>query len=371
MVERGAVKQLARLARAWFWAGVSVWSTTSAAQAARPGCVELTIPGQLPMGASWHNLVQQETRALLDEQTSACAHLEVVEEAGAGAAPLLLQVDWAGSVRAMPLDLSGLAEAERPRAAALLARGLLQQVIAEHDGQPEAPAPTGEAAPTEPDGLPSWDRTEAARPSSASQLTPPRPGTTTPPRKRSAWDDYAWQPIAKRDDRFAAPERTERTSPWSGSLLGGSAVALDSLTPMFQLELGVQRLVGVPYARVGLAAHGVYSPMEVTAGGPGLRTAIDFRLLHYAPLRLWLGPGLSFTQLLILTNGADYSARYTSTIAGVDARATLELAVSRRAFLTLALELAYALRYLRVVTADQTVFAYEGLLLALRVGVGF
>jgi hypothetical protein len=345
------------------------------AEAQPPSCVELTLPEQLPMRASWQALLRQETRPLLTDEAGACAQIEVL---GGDAADrsLTLQVSWSGVSRVLPLALDDVPEAQRPRAAALLAHGLLQQLL----GEPREPAVDAtEAAQREPAAgtqpskptLPAWDQSPDG-PSSASQLTPPRPAPRRA--KRTPWDDFQWQPGSDKRDQFQGPARRPG-SPWSGAAFSGGGVALMSATALIQLELAAQRRFDLAGMRLGLALLGLFAPSRIFAGGPGARGSLDFHVVQSRYVRLWLGPGFSLAALLLNayseTSDSSYQVRSARAVAAADVRASLDIAVSRQACLTVALELGYPLRYLRVVSGEEVVLAYQGPLLALRLGVGF
>jgi hypothetical protein len=344
---------------------LGMWLAAARAHAEPPACVELALPEQLPQRAAWNTLLLQETRPLLAGEGGPCAQIEVQEnDAGDARA---LQVSWAGASRVLPLMLEDLPEGQRPRAAALLAHGLLQQLVGEPPAE-TAPAPPAPLTNDE-SALPAWDQATDS-PSSASQLSPPRP---TPRRsKRTPWDDYRWQPGPEARDQFASPAR-RHGSRWSGAASSGGGLALTSLTPLLQLELAAQRQLDVARMRLGIGLLALLSPSRVFVGGPGARGSVDFLVTQSRYARLWLGPGFSFTVLVlqVYDNESLYSTNMVRSVAAADVRASVDIAVSRRAYLTLALEFAYPLRYLRVISGDETLFAYAGPLLGLRVGVGF
>lgn len=356
----------------------SLLLTSNDAHAQRPACVEISLPDSLPGRPAWRSLLLQETRPLIEGDTGACATVEIALERE-GALPLLT-VSWAGSVRSLPLALEELPEAERARAAALLARGLLQQAVDQHERE-QLQDVSADAAPPPAATHDEQGTTSNAPTGSAAQLTPPQPPPAREKRRKSRWDDYDWrspsdemaQTLVARTDRFLEPDRMRRGSPWSGMASSGVSIGLTSGDTLLSLELGAQLLLASRHLRVGLAALGLFSPVLTATGAPGARASFEVRLADSPRTRVWLGPGLTAAHMIV--NGeipeGGASFRASGPVVSTDVRASLDLALSGYAYLSVALELAFALRYLDVVNGDQTLFAYAGPMLGLRVGVGF
>lgn len=376
------------------------------ARAEAPACVDLVLPEALAAHDSWRSLLEQEAKPLAAAQGGSCARIAVLLAPGSREANAL-QVSWDTQLRTIPLVLGDLPAAQRPRAAALLARGMLQQLVHASDAAEreraaaklaaqsasqaatrEASSPAGNRtgnasersradapaartaaisasssdrrsdagqvaaeAPTKP---PALRRTESATPPAAAVSTP------SPPR------------AAVLDDEIPEP-RTRRGQQWSGVALAGSTVLLNQLHPLIQFELGVQRRIDALHARVGLGLTGlVTQTRSLQLGGPGVRLGVEFALARSPLARVWLGPGGGVYELILArTNDDGSTLRSLHTVANVDARLNLELVISPKALLLLALEAVCVVRYLDVRKEEARLLAYSGLLVGLRVGAGF
>jgi hypothetical protein len=345
-------------------------------RAEAPACIELSLPAQLPARAAWMSLLQQETKSLLEDGAHGCAQIEVFEDPSEGAA-LSLQVAWLGRARMAPLTLGEVPPREHARAAALIARGLLQQLLQES----VTPSPTLPAAPPSGAATHSDDReTQSSQPKPKAkqpklaerQATPPK----APPASALLPTSAGPRPL-ERD--IELPPRTRRTrTAWSGSVLGGSAVVLSSLTALVHVELGAQRSFLPQHTRLALALTGVFAPTRaysgtVRLGGPGLRGAVDFLLVTNRLRRVWLGAGASAMELVLGRRVAEQPDTVHSyhTVVAVDLRASFEIAVSPDAYFLIVLEASYPLRYLKVRRETQELLAYAGPMIGLRLGVSF
>jgi hypothetical protein len=383
------------------------WLTTAPLYAAPPACVEIALPAKLPARASWKSLLSQETRSLLETGAGACAEIDVQEEDDERGA-LTLQVGWLGRTRRLPLALNDVPLAERPRAAALLARGLLQQLLQEESAvQPDTASPDAASAsviavspaPETEAGASAASAKSAARSTSTSTSTaalstppPPASARTTPPADKKPAP--ALEPLQapastrayNRDDSEPAPARV-RTSPWSGSAMAGSALVLVNFAALVEFELGLQRSYPKRRTRLTMALTGLIAPARDSAGtlrlgGPGLRAGADFLLVANGRRRTWFGPGFGLAEL-ILARPNTFSTDATSvvsaggvqrtahTVLSIDLRATMAIALSPNSSFLIVLEAAYAVRFLEVRRDGQVLLAYAGPMLGLRVGATF
>ncbi|HEX6239721.1 MAG TPA: hypothetical protein VFZ61_02460 [Polyangiales bacterium] len=366
--------------------------TARHARAEQPACVEVVLPESLPEQQTWRSLLLQETKALLAGEAGECASVELSAEQDGSL--LMLQVSWAGSARTQPLALAELGAAERARATALLARGMLQQVIEQRQREslegPSASSVVGAsatpAAPTADDPRGEEQAEDAAKvtrqpATNATQLTPPQLPNTSKRRRRSRWDDYnwAWQPdeaariAAARKDRFMGPDRMRRGSPWSGFASSGSTIGLNTSNAYVLLELGVLHVVNARWARFGAALLGMFSPTRASTGGPGLRGSLEFRMANRPRARVWLGPGLSIVELVVngdsAADGSNF--RVARPVSTLDGRATIDIAINGQAYMYIAAEFSYVMRFLKVKNMETVLFTFAGPMLGVHVGVAF
>jgi hypothetical protein len=370
----------------------------NAGHAEAPGCVDLILPQALGSRDSWHSLLQQELKPIADGPGASCAQIAVLLAPSTRQASAL-QISWDTQLRTIPLVLGDLPAAQRPRAAALLARGMLQQLVHASDAAEreraaaklatrDVPAPSGRPAQPEA-GNAGVDAPAKAAPSAplaaqrarADEVDPAREAAREPPAARnSAVTTPSARPAAPastpapRPQRLDAPELDARHQrQWTGVALAGSTLLLNQLLPLIHFELAVQRRIDALRARVALGLTGaVIRTRSLDLGGPGVRVGIEFALVRSQLSRVWLGPGGNLSEL-VLARDDDSGATKRSfhTVASVDLRLNLELLISRKALLLLALECAYVLRYLDVRKDQNRLLAYAGMLVGLRVGAGF
>jgi hypothetical protein len=388
------------------------WALSPSRSAAdAPGCVELVLPEALGSRESWRSLLQQELKPLATAPGASCAQIAVLLAPGARE-PNALQVSWDTQLRTIALALGDLPAAQRPRAAALLARGVLQQLVHASDaGARERAAAMLAAQSSEhvPSGAPelSVPRGRSAPPSerNSTRLEVDAPGKTAasgPPTARSPRSDESassreggLEPAAREErtgtalpaqaatkratpasesDRVDTPTQSARRQrQWSGMALAGSTLILNQLHPLIHFELAVQRRVDALRARVALSLTGaVTQTRTLQLGGPGVRVGMEFALARNSLARVWLGPGANLSELILArTDDTGATRRSVHTVVSLDLRLNLELVLSRKALLLLGLESAYVLRYLDVRKDQNRMLAYAGMLVGLRVGAGF
>jgi hypothetical protein len=308
-------------------------------------CVRVELPSDLPAREAWTERLEQEIRTVTAGQNSSCIDVEVFSQTDRPDL-LVVRVRFDRLTREALLNGCEVSPAQRPRTGALLAGGLLRQLLIDR----------------------------AARQLKAEANRTASPPKNTEKKKGAPRDARSRPPRANSSDRLE--DKQTPTSPWSAFGIVGASLFIDSVTAVAQAELGLKRefSLSLPLRiSIGLLGNGTRASDkrgQVRLGGLGLRGGPEIGLYRGPSVALWICPSAAFMALSLSTDPAEgyrsthsYRAVVTSEL-----RLLAEYSLARRHRICAAVDVGIAPRFLRVQIASHTLLAYEGLFVGCNLG---
>jgi hypothetical protein len=248
--------------------------------------------------------------------------------------------------REVLFNASEVMAAQRPRTGALLAAGLLRQLLLDQNArQLEANA-------------------KHAPDSTAATKSKVRPSQSA---------DSRLAPVKARARRADA---TEPRSSWSLLGMVGANYFFNSDTPLIQAEFGAQRALSLPIptrlsaSLLGNITRASDTRGTVWLGGVGLRAGPEIGLWRSARLAQWIAPSAAIMALALSTQPSEgyRSTRSYRAVVIADLRVLTEYLLTGRHRLCGTIEAGITPHYLRVQIAKHTLLAYQGLYFGFSLG---
>lgn len=309
---------------------------------ATPTCVRTKVAEGIERPSEWSRAVATETTGRLAGSGDHCA---IVSFTPTAERRVLVRATFMDEIRERELTLDDVSPALWPRVGGLAAADLVGELLA-------AKEITTTAAPTE---------------------TAPTSGENAAP-VASAIANISTNTKAETSPKSS---HATRERPHRGHVGLGARYFFQHATPLARLEAG--GLYGTtkrPWLRAayGLAGEFAYQRSgsgRTTIGGVSLRLGVDVAFWRTTRASLWIGPSFDMGALMLRADprGAGAVAHRLRAVSSACVRVGGAWRVSQRLNLTSALELGGVLRHLRVRSAQETLFAYEGAYLGLLLGV--